>query len=76
MRKLRLELENIKVETFATVVDAQPRRGSVVALQDTADVYCYTADPRYAACTGQNPCTGYPHCTVITTCAVETQYCD
>ena len=83
MKKLRLNIEEISVDTFTTAGLSNPGRGSVIAhvptsLADgcTGELYCYTEDPRWKACTGGNPCTVDHRCTNITTCAEETPYCD
>lgn len=102
MKKLRLDLDTLEVETFAA--ESVPGQdgtvhGHTAAQSDcyetcnalyntcapagscscnfcTADctgigVECYTNDPVYYACTGQDPCTGANACT-NTTC---TGYC-
>lgn len=83
MKKLRLDMDEIRVETFSSDLELAPGLGSIIAraptsLADgcTADLECYTADPRYTLCTGGNPCTNDHRCTNIGTCAVETAYCD
>jgi len=102
MSKLRLDIDSLKVESFAAEHD-QGKDGTVFGhtaqetncqetcgvLGDTCrqqgctgdfctanctgiGVECYTNDPIYYACTGQDPCTGAgPACT-NTTC---TGYC-
>ena len=82
MKKLRLELDAIEVETFPTASEVSAR-GSIVGREETeiadfctADLDCYTADPRYRDCTGGNPCTGDHRCTAITTCVAESANCD
>ncbi|MFL5538190.1 MAG: pinensin family lanthipeptide [Longimicrobiaceae bacterium] len=101
MKKLRLDLDSLKVDSFAAEADSG-KSGTVHghtaadtncqdtcgALGDTCAVEgcsqdfctgyctgigagCYTNDPIYYACTGQDPCTGAQGCT-RTTC---TGYC-
>ena len=92
MRKLRLDLDNLQVESFAAESDSkksgtvQGHTGGVLgdtcAPQGcTGDLCsvdctglgseCYTNDPVYYACTGEDPCTGAAACT-YNTC---TGYC-
>ncbi|MFL5382809.1 MAG: pinensin family lanthipeptide [Longimicrobiaceae bacterium] len=93
MKKLRLDLDNLQVESFVAESDSEKsgtvhgHTGGVLGdtcaaegcSQDFCTGYCtglgtgcYTNDPVYAACTGQDPCTGYGAACTNTTC---TGYC-
>jgi hypothetical protein len=54
MKKLRLDLDNLKVDSFATTPDAERLRGTVHG-QDTEYAYC----TGYFTCVGQGDCHSY-----------------
>jgi hypothetical protein len=84
MKKLKLDLDEISVETFSTTELAE-KRGTLVAHETHIDemcsanctglgVECYTADPQVYACTGGDNCTGAAACT-YTGCTVDNVTC-
>ena len=84
MKKLKLNLDEIAVETFSTT-ELAGKRGTLVGHETAVDdlcsanctgmgAECYTADPQYEACTGGNPCTDANGCT-HTGCTVDNVTC-
>lgn len=82
MKKLKLDLDEITVETFSTS-EFTEKRATLVAHETgemcTADctgigVECYTADPKYYACTAGENCTGASACT-WTGCTIDNVTC-
>ncbi len=67
MHKLRLELEELSVESFHTHPDAEAARGTVQAFASVGDSTC-----RYAICYYD---TYAPGCTYDATCAASCQNC-
>jgi hypothetical protein len=58
MKKLRLNLDKLAVETFAPVADAMTERGTVEAMGHTRELYCTKADTcRDTSCLGGPQCT-------------------
>jgi hypothetical protein len=68
MKKLRLEMEEIRVETFP-VADEEPARGTVHALQPTVDDTCSCECSGEGICDSEvQQCTGYQYSCVFTFC--------
>ncbi|HVG43307.1 MAG TPA: pinensin family lanthipeptide [Longimicrobium sp.] len=106
MRKLRLDIDSLKVESFTA--ELSPKKSGTVHGRETngmqtcdllqtcnfADTCygcsgdfctgyctglgtgCYTDNPRYFACTGENPCTGAKACTFNTGNCYTADTCD
>jgi hypothetical protein len=66
MKKLRLEMEEIQVETFE-VADETPGRGTVQGQQPTVGDTC-SCDCSADVCSLEEICTGYPHSCNFTWC--------
>ncbi|HEX6909711.1 MAG TPA: hypothetical protein VF142_04940 [Longimicrobium sp.] len=52
MKKLRLDLDGIRVETFATVDARLAERGTVHGLNHTREIYCTKGDTCRTSCGG------------------------
>ncbi|HEU0297824.1 MAG TPA: hypothetical protein VFR37_00175 [Longimicrobium sp.] len=58
MKKLRLDLQKLKVETFATDDEWLAERGTVHGMNHTREIYCTKADTcRNTSCLGGPQCT-------------------
>jgi hypothetical protein len=83
MKKLKLDLDEISVETFSTSELAE-KRATLVAHETgelcTSDctgigVECYTANPEHDGCTGTNHCDTVPPACTWTGCTVDNVTC-
>jgi hypothetical protein len=58
MKKLRLDLNGLEVQTFAVDEARLPERGTVHGLNHTREIYCTKADTcRDTSCLGGPQCT-------------------
>ena len=52
MRKLRLDLDRLQVETFATDAEKLGERGTVQGMNHTREIYCTKGDTCRTSCGG------------------------
>jgi hypothetical protein len=52
MKKLRLDLDRLQVETFATDAEKLAERGTVQGMNHTREIYCTKGDTCRTSCGG------------------------